>query len=330
VRIVRRVLLGLGALFVVFALLIAYLFFTTPKPRDPVGGWSRLADLPVGRGEVASAVAGDRLFVIGGLQGGLAGTSDRVDVYDASEDAWTEGPPLPEPRHHAAAAAIGDTIYVTGGSKKATDWTPTPDVWAWRADTFEWHELDPMPQGRMAHQLLEVGGRLYAIGGRGGADVLIYDPAEGWSRGAPMPVPRDHLAAVVERAGVAEVGLRIYAIGGRNAEVLSRVDVYDVGRDAWTEGPELPVPMSAMAAGVAGGRIHVVGGEDPATFGGGVIDRHLVLNDDGWTEVHAPVVAAHGTASGVIEDGLVISGGALRQGALSVLAWTAVTQRFEP
>lgn len=324
-RIVRRVLLPLGALAVVFALLIAYLFFTTPKPRDAVGGWSRLADLPVGRGEVASAVLGDRLLVIGGLQGGLAGTTDRVDVYDASEDAWTQGPPLPEPRHHAAAATIGDTVYVTGGSKKATDWTPEANVWSWRAGADEWEVLDPMPQGRMAHQLLEVDGRLYAIGGRGGADVLIFEPAAGWTRGAPIPQARDHLAAVVEPSG----SPRIYAIGGRNQEVLSRVDVYDVAGDAWTDGPELPVPMSAMAAGVAGGRIHVVGGEDPATFGGGVIDRHLVLND-AWTEVHVPVVSPHGAASGVIGDGLVISGGALRQGALSVLAWTAVTQRFDP
>ncbi|MEX2458642.1 MAG: kelch repeat-containing protein [Actinomycetota bacterium] len=327
-RIVRRVLLGVGALFLVFVLLIGFLFFTTPEPRGPLEGWTRLADLPVGRGEVASAVAGDRLFVIGGLQGGFAGTTDRVDVYDASEDAWTEGPPLPEPRHHAAAAAIGDTIYVTGGSRKATDWTPQTNVWAWRADAFEWHVLDPLPEGRMAHQLLEVDGRLFAIGGRGGDDVLIFDPAEGWSRGAPIPEARDHLAALVEPPGPAEDGARIYAIGGRNEEVLSRVDVYDVGADVWSGGPELPIPMSAMAASSAGGRIHVVGGEDPSTFGGGVIQAHYVLNA-GWEEAPLPIVAAHGSAWGVIEDRLVIAGGALRQGALSVLAWTGVTQRYD-
>jgi N-acetylneuraminic acid mutarotase len=165
------------------------------------------------------------------------------------------------------------------------------------------------------------------IGGRGESSrVLIYDRTTGWTRGAAMPQKRDHLGAVV-------VGTKIYALGGRDSRILDRVDVYDIAADSWTEGPALPRATSGMAAELlSDGRIHVVGGEDPGTIGGTVIDRHYVFDPatGTWSRGPTALLAVHGAGVDEVAGLLVVAGGARRQGALSVLAWTGVTQRFNP
>lgn len=130
------------------------------------------------------------------------------------------------------------------------------------------------------------------------------------------------------------VGGRLFAVGGRDGdrELTTRVDVYDPELDAWRAGPALPAPTSAAAMGVVDGRIHVVDGEDPATFTGGVLDEHWVLAPDEeiWEQGPPSRLAVHGAADGVIGDRLHIVGGATRQGALSVLSWTDQVQVLDP
>lgn len=141
-----------------------------------------------------------------------------------------------------------------------------------------------------------------------------------------MPVPRDHLAAVVHDG-------EIWAIGGRDGDgPVTDVHVYDPGSDEWRDGPELPVPVSAAVEGVIAGDIHLVGGEDPSVLGGGVIDRHLVLRRGArsWEELDSPPLAVHGAAGGTVDGQLLVAGGAARQGALSPLAWTDYAARFDP
>ena len=116
----------------------------------------------------------------------------------------------------------------------------------------------------MGHQMVAFEGRLYAIGGRGGADVLIYDPDTGWSRGAPMPQPRDHLAAASSTAGSGG-RFAIYAMGRDARDPATASTCTTSPTDTWSDSaPDLPMPMSAMAAGVMDDGIHVVGRGGPA------------------------------------------------------------------
>lgn len=334
-----RVLGALARILVValllLALLVLFLWVSTPTPRSSSPGWTRLADGPQGRGEVASAVgtgvagcaAAACLYVAGGLHG-PGWTSSTLSVYDPDEDAWHRGPSLPAGRHHAAAAFLDGSLYVTGGGTRATSFSPVADVWALRSGDGGWERLSDMPEGRLGHQLVTLDGRLYVVGGDGPtADVLVLDPASGrWTRGAPIPEGRDHLGAVV-------LDGEIWAIGGRPGDApTTRVDVYDAAADEWRSGPALPRPVSAAAIGVLGADIHVVGGEDPRALRGGVIDRHLVLRDASgeWEDGPRPLVATHGSGSGVIDDRLYVFGGSRRQGLLSVLGWTGLTAVFDP
>lgn len=337
VAVVLIVLLVLGGAY------IGNLLTSNTYPRPDADGWARLKNLPGPRGESGATVAIPgppgtpdicprspclpQFYVIGGLSGLLGRTVDRVDILDAGTGNWRRGPALPEPRHHPGAASIEGAVYVSGGSRRATNWAPEENLWILRPGSDRWDSLPDMPEGRMGHQVIAAEGKLFVIGGRGESSrVLIYDRTTGWKAGAAMPQKRDHLGAVL-------VGTKIYALGGRDSRILDRVDVYDVTADTWSEGPRMPRATSGMAAELlSDGRIHVVGGEDPGTLGGNVIDRHYVLdpNTGRWSTGPLAILAVHGAAVDEIAGLLVIAGGARRQGALSILAWTGVAQRFDP
>ncbi len=342
-RVLRIGALVLVVLLVVFGAFIGNLLTSNTYPRPDADGWARLRNLPHPRGESGATVVLPgppgtpdicpqapclpQFYVIGGIAGPLGRTTDKVDILNAGTGNWRSGPPLPQARHHPGAASIDGAAYVTGGSRRATNWKPERNLWVLRPGSDQWEDLPDMPEGRMGHAMVAADGKLYVIGGRGESSrVLIYDRTTGWSQGAAMPQKRDHLGAVL-------VGTKIYAIGGRDTRILDRVDVYDIASDSWTPGPRLPSPTSGMAAELlSDGRIHVVGGEDPGTFGGHVIDRHYVLDPatGTWSRGPAALLAVHGAAVEEVAGLLVIAGGARRQGALSILAWTGVTQRFNP
>lgn len=328
----RPALLVVAVLVGAFLLVIAVLWVTTPDPRAQSPGWQRVADAPTSRGEVASTTGcvsvepcrEDRLYILAGIAG-LGSVSVDVTVYDPAQDRWEDLPDLPEPRHHAAAAVLDDTLYLLGGSTDVTSFEPESTGWSLAPDEMEWRELPPMPGPRMGHQLMALDGRVFVVGGEGGTSVLALDPDTGWSSGAAIPRPRDHLMAVT-------LDGEIWAIGGRDDALSPAVDIYDPQQNAWRRGPDLPRGVSAAVAGVLDDGIHVVGGEDPEIFGGGIIDRHLVLPTGGqrWEDAPPPLVAVHGAAGGVLSDRLVVSGGSRRQGSLSVLGWTALTATYTP
>lgn len=357
----------LGRVFVVglvaASAVVAWLYLTAPEP-SAAGGWDLEAPLPDPRGELATAVAHaapcpmppcpnvERLFVVGGLAG-LGRAQDRVESYDPTLGLWSVGPPLPGPRHHLGAAGLGQALYVSGGAAEALGgWTPTQDFWRLGVDGDEWERLEPMPEGRWGHRMVAHDDRLWVVGGHGPtSQVLIYTPGEGWERGAEMPVPRHHLSVVV-------VDGRIWAMGGRIPESLARVDIYDPEAGEWRPGPALPASTSGAAEGVVDGVVLVYGGEEARLLGGGVYDRHWMLDTrrgprepgvevdpetetepqpgmeatwttDDWAPAPPPPLAVHGADGAVFQGRMVIVGGAGRHGMLSVTSWTDAFQRLE-
>ncbi|PRC51201.1 hypothetical protein C6A85_65350, partial [Mycobacterium sp. ITM-2017-0098] len=85
-----------------------------------------------------------------------------------------------------------------------------------------------------------VGDRIVVTGGvDAGGRVLntteVYD-GTGWTLGAPMPTPRQLLAAASD-------GTLVYAVGGTSGTAdLASVEAYDPSADTWTTMPALPEP----------------------------------------------------------------------------------------
>ncbi len=321
------------ALLLVVLLLFLAVVMTTPPDRGDQPGWTDAAEMPAARGELSATIAMresgceappcEVVVAVGGFAAPFS-TSTRAEAYIVDEDRWIELPDLPSSRHHLATAALDDgTIVVTGGAGSGIDWDPTDDVWALAPDSDEWTQLDSLPDARWGHRMVNVDGQLVLVGGYGGADTMIYTPGDGWQLGAPIPVPRDHLGAVV-------VDGEVWVIGGRDDEIKDRVDIYDPAEDAWRDGPALPEPTSAAAVGLVDRTLVVVAGEDDSVIGGGIVRDSWMLDvddsDSGWQPLVRPPEDMHGAGDAVIGSGddarLLIIGGASRHGAFSPLAWS--------
>jgi N-acetylneuraminic acid mutarotase len=80
--------------------------------------WTERAPMPTSRAGCAGALAGGRLYVLGG-EGNAAESSGvfaQVESYDPATDTWDTHAPMPTPRHGMGAAAVGGVIYVPGGA----------------------------------------------------------------------------------------------------------------------------------------------------------------------------------------------------------------------
>src|SRR5688500_9927580 len=76
--------------------------------------WRSAAPVPVARTEVAAAVFGREIAVVGGfLESGR--NSSRADAYSPARNRWRRLPDLPVPVDHSTAAARGSALYVVGG-----------------------------------------------------------------------------------------------------------------------------------------------------------------------------------------------------------------------
>src|SRR6266700_2957083 len=79
------------------------------------------------------------------------------------------------------------------------------------------------------------------------------------SAAAPLPTPRDHLAAAVIEG-------RVCAVGGRKLSLLQNLaafECYDPAADAWQAMPDAPRARGGVGAATIGARMFVAGGEQP-------------------------------------------------------------------
>ncbi|MGH9761583.1 MAG: Kelch repeat-containing protein [Blastocatellia bacterium] len=201
---------------------------------DPAADtWKALAPMPRSRGSAVAAVAGGKIYVIGGATT-IPGSKETavfpthphmsvgtVEEYDPEANTWRERSPMPTPRNHAAAGVVGGKIYVIGGRVGAAFIGLASDI----------------------------------------SVVEEYDPATDQWAGprARMPIARSAIAAGVYDG-------RIYVAGGEYQDphmmaTFRAVEAYDPASNTWTEMPPMPVSRHGLAVGVIGNVLHVVGGD---------------------------------------------------------------------
>ncbi|CAH2259250.1 jg10017 [Pararge aegeria aegeria] len=123
----------------------------------------------------------------------------------------------------------------------------------------EWEDLAPMGIARIQPGVAMLGGRVYAVGGEQGSQILangeVYDPqTDKWSNIAPMKEARCEF-------GLTAWNGNLYAFGGWvGSDMGSSVEVYDPVSDEWTLTGEMPEPRFGMGVVHFDGLIYVVGG----------------------------------------------------------------------
>lgn len=310
----------------IFSILLIFgpLAYGLGEGLEGQGSWVTKTAAPSKRTEVVAAAVNGRIYVIGGF--GMLGVTGTVEQYDPQTDRWQETASLPVSLHHAGAGAVNGKIYVVGGFRGTFSWTPVNTIWEYDPAKDQWRSLRSMPTPRGALAVGVYKGKLYAVGGMGagdgkGKDQNIgmnesYDPAsDAWQSHAPLPTPRDHLAAVV-------VGDVLYAIGGRRnlsySDNLAVSEAYDFKTEKWISKAPMPTPRSGITGAVLKGRVHVFGGESP----GGTFHEHEVYDPmtDSWKTFPPMPTARHGLGSAVVGDEVyVLDGGTKPGGSFSNL-----------
>jgi N-acetylneuraminic acid mutarotase len=129
-----------------------------------------------------------------------------------------------------------------------------------------WRSGPELPTPRAEVSGAAVAGTIYVLGGlaQDGSTLSTVEalgPGDSaWSPRAPLPLPRDHLAAV-------EAGGQLWAVAGSpgwfNQQTSQTLWVYDAVTDSWDTRTPLPLGRAAHAAAATGNRIFVAGGIGP-------------------------------------------------------------------
>ena len=329
----------------ILAAIVCLFFVTAAQAQMPTSPWKKAAPFPEPDEELYGVPVNGKLYVIGGWGEGKA--RGATSEYDPAPDKWTKKRSMPRPAHHAALAAANGKIYVSGGfvAPEKTQipvggaWEPIDDMWEYDPAADSWKSLAPLPGKRGSAVAVEVGGKIYVIGGvttvEGSKDPYftffgpsrilttndVYDPVTNkWQGRKPMAVPRNHAFA-------GAVNGKIYVIGGRTGHgfILSAtntdaVEEYNPISDMWSAPKErMPTARSGGAWGTDGRRIYVAGGEVTTkelvgAFRG--IEAYEPATNS-WTTLPPMPMPRHGVAGAVIGNrfhlvsGMIQSAGAL-------------------
>ncbi len=140
--------------------------------------WSTKTNLPKAVQGYASAVVGDKIYLIGGAKqpvtlGSLTLVNNN-QVYNAATDSWSAAAPLFTGSSYGSAAATTGylaplAIYYMGGLS-GDNFRKTVEIFNLKNNT--WSDVEPMPTPRGSFGLVVVNDVLYAIGGYDGANYL--------------------------------------------------------------------------------------------------------------------------------------------------------------
>jgi len=274
-----------------FAPVVIALALAQQAPED--GRWRAGEPLHEPRAGHAAAVVDGVVFISGG-SGVLSAVRD-FESLDTATGGWSGREPLPAALERHASAGLEGRVYVAGGFTDDSPLDPIADVWVFDPSQESWTEAPDMLQARANFALVPFNGRLYAVGGEGAAlepvpddlngesgepeadeaasdtsapeqvadmdgpvppPTVVFDPAKnGWREIGVEPVANRRGAAAVAVDGA------IYVMGGvADGQALSRVDVFDIETETWSEGPALPAARFGAAASVLDGVIHLSGG----------------------------------------------------------------------
>jgi N-acetylneuraminic acid mutarotase len=288
-------------------------------PALAEGAWSELQPLPEARQEFPAVLLDGRIYTAGGMMNFTAAAVNRFESYDIRSNRWQRLADLPLAVHHTAMASVGGRIYVLGGATGTS--TPSDRVFAYDPEANTWSEKARLPRVTWAATAVTWQERIYLISGTAASSfssnpgvphTQVYSPGiDSWSTNyAPIPLPRNHMAAV-------RIGTQVYVSPGRSANAADQADRrfhrYDLVRNLWTELAPLPeFYRSGSAMAQVHGTLYFIGGE-----GSGPVLNKVHAYDPGsnaWRRVPDLPEGRHGMGAVTVGNVLYVPGGGFQNG----------------
>jgi N-acetylneuraminic acid mutarotase len=264
--------------------------------------WTPISDARVARYAAATTQVDGTIWVFGGIRSDGTVT-ERDDGYDPAIDEWKRSDDLPVAVSNAMAVTWQGNAVLLGGWM-TTDGKKAAADQVWRVVNGHWVELPHLLQPRAAAAAAVVGDRIVVTGGvdANGALLNTTEVFDGnvWTLGAPLPTPRQLLAAASD-------GKLVYAVGGTNGADLATVEAYDPAAKTWTALPALPKARSELGAAVANGRLVALGG-----VSSGQVLRSVSTFDPmtkTWSGLPDMATARHGMAVAAVKRSVYAIGG---------------------
>jgi hypothetical protein len=245
-----------------------------------------------------------RIVVAGGYVAGVGHemVTDVVESYHTDKGGWRKEPKLPVVTSGHRVEAVHQNVYVLGGQdsrfledgrvggnmiESTTDdhdkgWPTLDTVWRLDAARGQWTPAPAMFARRACFGSAVIDGRIYAAGGFDGEDFVpgfeSYDPREpSWRRLPAFPRPRSAVAMSAVQAGG---GAFLVACGGVALPdgICDAVDIFDIRKGAWVQGPPMLGARSGAATVGIQHRLYVMGGTSPQSVLAGVevLDMHTL------------------------------------------------------
>ena len=233
--------------------------------------WETLPDMPQPSHHPAVTAADGKIYVSGGWYGAPRQPGRRMLnclwAYDIATRKWRQKADMPYRWGAHRKVHYNGGLYVITGSGQQPSHVLRYDI---KKDS--WKVLDARLEVTRDHAAItQVGDEFYIISGRSAGrdeqprvDVFNLSTYE-FRRLADIPTPR--------AGGTAEYANgRIYVVGGEvvgdrgddNHIALDNVEVYDIERETWLRGPDLPYTIHAQASGQHDGFVYVMGGSTAA------------------------------------------------------------------
>ncbi len=170
-----------------------------------------------------------------------------------------------------------------------------------------WETLSPMPTPRSEVVTVNLGDKIYVIGGFDKNDqptdvIEVYDPANNsWEVSSSIP-------KILHHAGAASFEEKLFIVGGYSDYWTPSRSffIYDPIDDSWITGPDMPTPRGALTVQFVAGRLYAIGGANPIPLS--VNEEYDPTNNVWSTKSPMPTAREH-LASAVIDDKMYVIGG---------------------
>ncbi len=253
----------------------ALAFISQPVWANNSNGWRAAQVMPLKTQELYPTVHQGRLYVAGGIASklGVPYFTDRVVSFDPDSNTWRDEPDLPEALHHAALVSTGSRLFLVGGFNGGYS-----HIWRMRSTVYEllgsdWVEIGSLPAPQAEGVLAAApDGAIHLVGGQS---------------------PRGDNN--VKRSDHAEVTTHLRWHPEEDAE------------QDWQNLAPIPTARNSATGGWLDDQMIVTGGR---TAGGNLANTEIYdLKTNTWRSAAALPLPQAGTASVVVDDGLIVFGG---------------------